>query len=134
MISSAQEFVELRTSDDPSLYNRAARDTASEEVWLEVIRQHPEMKEWVAHNKTVPLTILAILADDADSKVRHMVAMKRKLSLELFEKLARDPDYSVRQRIAYNAKTPVSVLRHLCDDSEPEIASIAQGRIREMED
>ena len=79
MISSAAEFVQLRTSEDREEYGRAANDPASLQVWLEVVRTHPELKVWVAHNKTIQIEILELLSTDPDSEVRVSVAAKRKL-------------------------------------------------------
>lgn len=129
MITSAEEFVALRTSDDQDRYLQAAHDTAPEAVWLDVITRFPDMREWVAHNKTVPLSILVILANDTDSRVRDMVAMKRKAGPVLLEKLARDPDGGARHSVACNRKTPVSVLHILAHDQETFIAETAKRRL-----
>ena len=77
MIESADEFVRLRRSTDLEEHGRAARDEASIEIWREVIERYPEMREWVAHNKSVPMEILEILRHDADEKVRSVVRQKR---------------------------------------------------------
>jgi hypothetical protein len=77
VIKSADEFVRLRTSEDPEEYGRAARDEASEATWLEVIERFPDMRRWVAHNKTVPLSILEVLRQDPDEDVVWMVRTKR---------------------------------------------------------
>jgi hypothetical protein len=129
MITSAEEFLELRTSDDPGLYLRAANDTAPEDVWLDVIARYPEMRKWVAHNKTVPLSILRLLAEDPDPAVRSMVAMKRKLDRSLFERLAEDADGGVRLAVVRNPKTPASVLALLTQDGWAEIADVARDRL-----
>jgi hypothetical protein len=62
MIRSAEEFIRLRTSEDAADYLRAATDDASLEVWQEIITHHADMRSWVAHNKTVPVEILWVLA------------------------------------------------------------------------
>lgn len=67
----------LRGSEDPSEYGRAARDEAEEATWREVIARFPEMRFWVAQNKTVPLSILEILRQDDDERVVRMVRAKR---------------------------------------------------------
>ena len=131
MIKSAQEFVRLRSSEDPAEYQRAAHDGAPEQVWTEVIRDYPEMKVWVAHNKKVPLEILRVLSDDLDPNVRKAVAAKRKLDQDLFEKLSSDKDEAVRQRIAYNRKTPRSIIERLADDPCPLVQEPAQSRLAE---
>lgn len=126
MISSADEFSRLRRSIDPDEYGRAAREEATAKVWLEVIARYPDMREWVAHNKTVPLQILAVLARDSDRRVRQAVAMKRKLSRELFEQLASDQEATVRSTIAGNPKTPNEILEGLILDPDAFVAETAR--------
>ena len=109
MILSAEEFVRLRTSEKEEEYNLAAHSEAPMEVWLEVIEKYPGYREWVAHNKKVPIEILEILANDSDDRVRSTVATKRKLSPKLFQKLAKDPDEGVRQRIA--CYPPIDIIK-----------------------
>ena len=104
MIESAKEFIDLRMSEVKEEYDRSAQEEASLETWHELVSEYPEMREWVAHNKTVPLEILEKLSCDRDAKVRWVVATKRKLSKELQLALAQDSDESVRLRIAFNAK------------------------------
>ncbi len=129
MILSADEFVSLRASEEPEEYNRAASEQASESVWMEVISHYPDMRLWVARNKTVPLTILRVLAGDPDPAVRGGVASKRKLDRELFVKLAGDPDEGVRLSIARNAKVPEDVLTLLCEDPEPYVREVARDKL-----
>ena len=133
VIRSAEEFVRLRLSEDPGDYRRAANETASVQVWKEVIERYPDVRFWVAHNKTVPLEILAILAGDPDPKVRGMVSAKRKLTPELLTILAGDSDESVRIRVARHARTPRSVLESLSADSWDKIRSVAAERLREID-
>jgi hypothetical protein len=87
------------------------------------------MREWVAHNKTVPMSVLEVLADDPDERVRSAVAMKNKLTSELFEKLASDSSDSVRAGIAYNRNAPPSILRKLAEDVAGHVADAARSRI-----
>ena len=116
MINSAEEFVLLRKSEKRDEYIRSAYENASDLVWMDVISKFPEMREWVAHNKTVPLNILEILARDKSESVRATVAMKRKLSPELFDLLSRDHSEEVRYRIACNKKSPIYILKMLAND------------------
>jgi len=95
MIQSAEEFVRLRTSNNPEEYRRAAHEDAPDHVWQEIIDRHPEMRAWVAHNKTVPLWALKKLAFDRDSDVRLAVAMKRKLPIEVLTAMAKDQSSAV---------------------------------------
>ena len=76
MISSAKEFVQLRSSDDQSDQARATHDSAPISVWYDVIDRFPNFKPWVIHNKTVPLVILEYLANDPDPSIRSEVARK----------------------------------------------------------
>lgn len=113
MISSAEEFIKLRESLVSEEYHRAAHDEASELVWLDVIKKFPEMKNWVAHNKTVPLSILEVLAKDQDADVRESVARKRKLSRDLFILLSQDTESSVLYTLAGNPKIPHDIFEAL---------------------
>ena len=131
MISSAEEFISLRSSDDPTNNRRATAESAHVDVWLDVVSRYPDMKFWVAQNKTVPLIVLKVLARDEDARVRSLVAMKGSLSNELFLILSNDHDGSVRQRIAYNKKTPYDVLEFLSHDREELVAGPARERLAE---
>src|SRR5262245_53734832 len=116
MIETADEFCRLRTSQNPEEYNRAGWEEAPLQVWHEVIEKFPDMRHWVAYNKTGPMEILAILAGDSDGRVRHMVASKRKLSGALQLKLSTDPDRSVRQALVANRKVTREALQVLVND------------------
>ena len=131
MINSPEEFVRLRLSEYMDEYLMAAWDEAPLEVWLEVIEKYPDMREWVAHNKTIPVEIMEILADDTDENVRFTVAMKNRLPENLQLKLARDPDSSVRNRIVYNKKATLRALMMLLNDDEEDIRKLARKRIDE---
>jgi hypothetical protein len=116
MIDSAEEFVTLRTSERQDEYLRAATEPAPIAVWFEVIDRYPEMKRWVAHNKTIPIEILEVLARAPDPDIRMAVAMKNKLTESLFAILAEDQDYSVRQRIVYNKNAPLHIVLKLAEN------------------
>ena len=131
VIMSAEEFVALRTSDDREQYTRAARDFAPDEVWLEVIEKYPDMKADVAQNKSVPHSILKILADDPDPAVRWWVAAKRKTDPAILAKLAKDANESVRHRVACNVKTPTWLLQELVNDEWDFVAEGARNQIAE---
>ena len=133
MIESAEEFVYLRNSEVIEEYERAANEEASLDTWQEVILRYPEMKKWVAHNKTVPLEILSILATDSDRDVRWVVATKRKLSKELQLQLAKDCDEGVRNRIAYNAKAYKEPLELLANDNSESTKKKAIERLKSGE-
>jgi hypothetical protein len=132
MIRSAQEFVTLRTSQNPVDYLRAATESAPIQVWWQVIRDFPSMRTWVVHNKKVPMEILNSLARDSNGEVRFAVAMKNKLSEELMGLLAGDLDETVRERIAYNKKTPHQILEHLSHDPCERVSQIARTRLEKL--
>jgi len=77
VIESADEFVRLRCSHDPEDYRRTAWEEASVDTWLDVIKRFPDMRFWVAYNKTVPMEVLETLRHDADEQVQSMVREKR---------------------------------------------------------
>lgn len=126
-ITSPEEFVRLRTSEDPQEYERASWAEMPLETWLELIRRYPDMRFWAAHNKTVPAVILMALAEDPDWRVRHRVASKRKASAALLERLAGDENESVRMVVAGHRNTPDHVLARLVDDPWEKI----RVRVRE---
>lgn len=106
----------LRLSDSPSDQMRASYEEASLDVWFGVITAYPEMRRWVAYNKTVPHVVLETLARDEDPAVRWAVALKRKAQPALLRLLAQDKDDTVRDRVALNRRTETDVLRLLAHD------------------
>lgn len=132
MITSPEEFVTLRMSDDPEVYGRAVHEAAPEEIWFAIIDQYPEMKQWVIHNKTVPISILERLVTDPDWRVRHAIAMKRKATPFILEQLVHDPDESIRFAVARNAKTPLTLLQELAHDPWERVAEKAKSRIEQI--
>ncbi len=134
MIPSAAEFIRLRSSDIKEDYDRAAHEEAPLDVWWELVREHPEMKRWVIHNKTVPLEILEAMSLDENSDVREDVARKRKLSFEIFDRLSRDPIPGVRYAVACNAKAPMEILKRMVNDEWALIVERVKARLGEGED
>jgi hypothetical protein len=131
MIESAEQFVSLLTSEDIKTYQKAANDEASEETWREVIAKYPDMRVWVARNKTIPLSILEILSYDESADVCYAVAMKRKSNLDILQRLSQDPDESVRLRVALNPNTPKIVLEQLLTDKWSRVFEEAKSRLEE---
>ena len=129
MIESADEFRRLRESEQSDEYERAAREPAPLHVWRDVVARFPELRAWVAHNKTVPHEILAELAGDPDARVRATVAAKRKLTPEVQLQLAADPDDGVRNRLAWNARATRAVLERLAADPWAAVAERARARL-----
>lgn len=129
MINSAEEFIQLRRSAFVQDYKRATREEAPLEVWNALIRDYPQMRRWVAHNKTVPVEILACLSDDPDDNVRWVVATKRQLPEVLQIRLTGDPVESVRERLVYNARTTRATLEILQRDASESIRLKAASRL-----
>lgn len=133
MIESAAEFERLRRSSNPDDYRRAAKEeAASVEIWHEIIEHYPEMRLWVAQNKTVPLNILEVLAQDADNRVRLMVSMKRKITSDILEMMAADTDESIRLRVARHRRTPEAVLERLAHDPWRQVREAARERLSQL--
>ncbi|PYY29784.1 Uncharacterized protein PIL02S_01984 [Paenibacillus illinoisensis] len=132
MIISAEEFVRLRESETQSEYLRAAWEKATLEVWVEVVEKYPDMRFWVAQNKTIPYEIMEILSDDQSERVRGMIASKNRLPEHLQMKMAKDLDSSVRERIAYNKKTSAVVLQLLLHDEDESIREKARNRLTSL--
>ncbi|MET1004438.1 MAG: hypothetical protein ABWX96_02750 [Propionibacteriaceae bacterium] len=128
-LSSAAEFVRLRSSQDPHDYGAADRGTATVNIWREVLADHPDFRRWVAHNKTVPLEILETLAVDTDPRVRAAVASQQSLTEALFDLLAADDEDAVRLRIVHNAATPRPVLERLVHDPYDLVSARARVRL-----
>ncbi len=130
MISSVEEYVRLRFSDDLVEQARATHERANDKVWLGVIADYPDLRIWVARNKTISLDILRLLALDDDPRVRSEVAAKRMLDRALFEVLMTDPDERVRCVLLRNAKCPADISRvmnidmKICGKSDDQITDV----------
>nr|BFD84091.1 hypothetical protein StreXyl84_34920 [Streptomyces sp. Xyl84] len=130
-ITSVEEFIRLRRSEDPAESNRSAWAPLPPAVWWDLVRNHPDMRFWVAHNRTAPPEILAELIEDADWRVRNRVASKRNCPSELLERLAGDAHDSVRRLVAGHPRSPRSAVARLADDPWPVIAQEARARLAE---
>ncbi|GGQ63101.1 hypothetical protein ACIRPJ_11570 [Streptomyces asoensis] len=128
-ISSVEEFIRLRASEDPTEYNRSAWAPLPLAVWWDLVRNHPNMRIWAAHNRTVPPQILAELIKDPDWRVRDRVASKRNCPPELLEQLVTDPHDSVRRLVAGHPRSSRSTVAQLVDDPWPAIAQEARARL-----
>ncbi|MCS2147572.1 hypothetical protein [Scandinavium manionii] len=112
-INSAEEFLELISSDNPTDRMRAGTESASLLVWFNVIDKYPEFKVWVARNRTVPKEVIDLLCVDSDPMIRHAISTKYPLDIELYSKLAKDKDESIRSSLAYNRGLPLSLLKEM---------------------
>lgn len=128
-IASVEEFIRLRRSENPAEYDRSARAALPLTVWWQLIREHPEMRFWAAHNRTCPPEILAELIKDADWRVRVRVLGRRSCPPELLEQLADDPHDAVRNTVPTHPRSPRSAVARLVDDPWPVIAEAARVRL-----
>jgi hypothetical protein len=118
MIKTVDEFITLRQSENMDEQYRASHDNADLNVWLEVIKNYPDLKTWVIHNKTIQIEILEILCADTDQNVRSAVARKRKINEFIFNVLSVDPDENVRYALMCNTKLTVNKIKTIkIDDS-----------------
>lgn len=129
MIETAEEFVRLRTSDIIEEQHRATDEEMPLHVYYEVIEKFPEWKEWVAHNKKVPLEVLQSLIYDPDWRVRATVARKNKLDPDSLRKLSTDSDESIRHHVAIHKNTPQDVLYILEKDTITMVSDAAKRSI-----
>lgn len=132
VIKSAEEFLRLRFSDSEEDQIRANSDSASEEVWLNVIEKYPEMKEYVARNQSVTANILNILANDGNRRVRWSVASNLKTSTETLRLLSKDFDEAVRQDVAINPNTPIELLKTLENDPWEGVVEVVKERLEKL--
>jgi hypothetical protein len=133
MIKSADEFIRLRTSELKEEYDRSAHDTADISTWMEVIDKYPDYKEWVVHNKTVPIEILERLTLDKDPKIRSAVARKRKITDKIFLMLSTDNDENVRYALMCNSNLTVDKLKQIETSDSDWLANQLKERIKEIE-
>lgn len=115
MIKSAEEFIELRDLNN----QRASFDSAEFKVWMDVIKDYPDYRIWVIHNKSVPIEILEILTLDPNPLIRGEVARKRKINQKIFDLLKLDNNESVRFGLMSNSKISIEQLSQIkVEDSE----------------
>ncbi|MFJ6573656.1 hypothetical protein ACIQNU_40290 [Streptomyces sp. NPDC091292] len=113
MIETAADFVRLVESEDPVERRRSTCEDAPLSVWEALVTSRPDMRFWVANNRTVPDDILRMLARDNDWRVRHRVASKMSCPIDILELLSVDGHDSVASLIAGHPKTPTTALRRL---------------------
>ena len=129
MITSADEFVRLRTSDMIEEQERATNDTADISTWTEVIDRYPDYKHWVVHNKTVPIEILEVLSLDKDAIVRQAVARKRKINDKIFLTLSQDKDENVRYALICNTNLDDYQLKQIATDDSHWLTNKLRERL-----
>lgn len=131
MICNIDEYLNLVNSEDKEDTNRTINEELSSELILEIIKNYPGKKSWLAHNKHLPVSVLRLLALDENDDVRFTIAMKKKCDRHIFEILMKDPNFSVRMAVVRNNKLPIDLLKLLAFDKENEISEEAKRIITE---
>lgn len=133
MINTADEFITLRQSDDMDNQYRASHDKAEIDVWLDIIRNYPDFKIWVIHNKTIQIEILELLCTDKDHNVRSNVARKRKINDAIFNTLSVDSDENVRYALMCNTNLSVEKIRAIKVDDSNWLTEQLADKINKLE-
>ena len=133
MIRSAEEFARLRRSNDSAEYRRSATDSAADEVWIEVIERFPDLRQWVAHNRTISERVMERLAVDPDEQVRWRIASKKAVPSHVLTELATDPSEMVRVQVLRHRRLPLEALETLCTDPVATIRTDALYRLNATE-
>lgn len=120
MINSPEEFIKLRNSNIPAEYNRAKIEDASIDVWFDLIQSYPDMRVWVARNKTIPREIIVYLSKDSDPIVRHTICSKYPLDTDIYLLFSQDPDEGIRSRLTFNKKLTLSILKEMSENDPSE--------------
>ena len=131
MIETVDEFIRLVESDDPAERRRAAWEAADLQVWMTLVTEHPEMRFWVAHNRTIPQEVMQVLAADEDWRVRDRIATKNSCPSDILETLSSDSHDAVASAVAGHPNTPISALRRLAKYPWEQVSSKA---IRQLAD
>jgi hypothetical protein len=113
VIETVAEFIRLVESDSAADRRRSAWEEAAGGVWLALIEKHPEMRFWVAHNRTLPVDAMRILAADEDWRVRARIAMKASCPGDVLDLLSSDPHDAVASTVAGHPGTPTEALQRL---------------------
>jgi hypothetical protein len=129
-INSVQEFVDL--CEKPGEGTDPYRVEASEEVWLLIVDQCPDLRNTVAGNKTIGERVIRLLANDQNEDVRWTIATKRRTPPDVLADLVHDSEPTVRKRVALNPKVPEYVLVDLLDDDWEDVREIAAERLRKL--
>ena len=125
MIESLKDYESILENVDLSVRRKAVTETASSDVWHDILARRPELAGDVALNKRLPIAILDFLIENSSVRVRCTIAMKHGLDPQHFERLGTDYDESVRIMVANNNRTPLSVLKKLTHDSCERVSNAA---------
>lgn len=130
MIISAEEFINLISSNIETNNRRAITEEADESVWESVIAKYPDYETFILQNETIPPNTINLLSKSKNWKTRHGIAKKRRSDTEILALLSNDEHPIVRQAIASNQKTPHAILKNLCSDTDDRVSRVANYNIR----
>lgn len=102
MVRSAAQVVRMMPDGEESDLRRFEEEDISESVGLEVLERYPDKRMALLHNRRLPISILRILAADADFRVRRAVAQHPGLDAQLIEVLSIDDYPGVRLMLLFN--------------------------------
>jgi hypothetical protein len=131
VIDNAREWIRLRSSDDSDDNHRAATETVPLAVWMQIHSKAPDLRAFIAYNRTSPPEMLAILARDENRLVRHAVAERHDAPVSALRELADDVDERVRVLVAGHPSTQRDVLQYLSRvDAADAVRVKASARLR----
>lgn len=93
---------------------------------MELVANHPDMRFWVAFNRTVPADVLRQLAKDADWRVRDKVAGRSDTPADVLGELAKDAHDAVVSSVAGNPSTPEEALLILAAHPWDQVSDTAR--------
>jgi hypothetical protein len=131
-IHSVEEFVEICERDEWPRDPHPYQVEASDDLWLRIIEEQPDLRKAVACNKLISEKIIRFLAEDDDSSVRWTIATKRRTPPDVLAHLANDLDEGVRERVACNPKVTEEILIGLLDDEWDELRETAQKKLKKL--
>jgi hypothetical protein len=133
MIESAEEFVRLRMSGDSADFRRIKQEDAPLDVWLDLVRDHPDMRFWVTFNRHVPPEVLRLLVDDDDWRVRANIASRKGVPQDILDTLSRDDHDAVLSSTASNPGTSTDALTRLSRHPWEDVRERAREQLEERQ-
>ena len=131
MIKDVTAFLALASQPESQTTTNVLRSVSTtEDVWLDVVRDHPDLRPLVAINRTIPESILRVLAADNEPRVRTLIASRRSLPVDVFELLSQDASDLVRGAVAHNQKAPLEVLERLSRDASVPVSKQALEQLK----
>ncbi|MED5620499.1 hypothetical protein [Ideonella sp. BN130291] len=127
-IHCAEDFARL-LADPHTPRELLVSVSASREVWLDVLTQHPYAAVWVAVNRHLPDEIVEHLAAHPGIQVRAALASNSRVRDDLMMGLAHDKSELIRLRVVCNAHVSREVLVALTNDPCQLVSTRAQARL-----